>query len=325
MSIVSEFTDSNSSSSVPGTCPICFTSGPFSPRPSPKAFRLFDCANCGIVFLFPLPSESELATLYDKRYYGDNRRKFLAPIEAGVAALTRLKWKRLERLLSPGGRLLDIGCGRGTLLTLARASGFEALGIERASPVGHSIPGILYKSLPECNFPNSHFQLVVLWHVLEHLPDPVTTLREIHRILQPRGWLSIAVPNYGGAQAEASGTCWFHLDVPRHFWHFRFSSLQGLLSHSGFRITHSSTFSLEYDWFGTVQSWMSRTFQDENRLYSQLKGELAAPMKERISRLATAVLLAPPAAASVLWDAARGRGQTLTVMAQKLESETGGN
>jgi len=270
-----------------------------------------------LVFLFPQPQPEELAGLYDEKYYGEERRKFLGPIEAGIALLTGWKWKKLKPLLAPGDRLLDIGCGRGTLVRMARQAGWEAYGIERPSPGAHSSPHIFYRDLEECRFPDAHFQVVVLWHVLEHLPDPRATLGEVHRILRPGGWLSLAVPNFGGAQARASGPHWFHLDVPRHFWHFRLSTLQNVLESSGFRPARCATLSLEYDWFGTLQSWMNRAFGDENRLYALLKREAPQPLPQRIFRLTTATALAWPALASTLWDAARGQGGTLTLRAQK--------
>ncbi len=321
LSTVSEYTDLSSSSNAPRACPVCAFGGPFASRPSPEGFHLFECSGCGVVFLFPLPSESQLASFYDEAYYGEERRKFLSPVEIGIAALSSLKWSRLQSLLSRGDRMLDIGCGRGALLRFARNAGFEAYGIERPSPVGHAVPGVLYKSLPECNFPDNHFQLVVLWHVLEHLSNPVATLQEIHRILKPGGWLSLAVPNYGGAQARASGRHWFHLDLPRHFWHFRRSSLEALLARNGFRVSNCATMSLEYDWYGTLQSWMNRAFHDRNRLYAVLKGSETNPVSKNLFRLTAASVLAVPALASALWDAARGDGGTLTVTAQKLAPE----
>ena len=154
-----------------------------------------ECAQCGSVFLFPQPSDAELAPFYSETYYGKGRKKFFSAAEASGAALTRLKWNRLRPLLGNDGPLLDIGCGRGALLKLARAVGVEAYGIERPSPLEHSVPNVFTKDLAECSFPDQQFQLVVLWHVLEHLHNPAQTLREIHRILKPGGWLSLAVPN----------------------------------------------------------------------------------------------------------------------------------
>ena len=188
---------------------------------------------------------------------------------------------------------------------------------ERASPVGHILPYVFRQEVAECAFPDNHFQVVVLWHVLEHLRDPRALLREIHRILAPGGWLSLAVPNLGGAQAQASGSHWFHLDVPRHFWHFRPRSLQYLLERHGFQLISWKTLSFEYDWFGTVQSWMNYALDDRNRLYSLLKREAPQPALEWIVRVAAASALALPALASALWDAACGQGGTLTLLAQK--------
>lgn len=300
---------------------MCSSAGPFVVRPSPEGFHLFECSACGVVFLFPLPSEAQLASYYDKNYYGTDRKKFHSPIEIAIAALSAMKWNSLRPMLIPGGRIMDVGCGRGTLLRHARDAGFEAIGIERPSDVGHAVPGVIYKSLPECNFPDDHFQLVVIWHVLEHLPDPLSMLQEIHRILKPGGRLSLAVPNYGGAQARASGADWFHLDLPRHFWHFRRPSLQALLARSGFQITTCSTFSFEYDWYGTLQSWMNRAWHDDNRLYAVLQGAESMPVSKNLFRLGAASLLAIPALASTLWDSARGDGGTLTVTTRKIEVE----
>jgi len=258
-----------------------------------------------------------MAACYDEAYYGTDRKKFFSAAEAAVAFLTRRKWKRLEPLLAPGGPLLDIGCGRGTLLRVARSHGVEAFGVERPSPVGHALPDVFERPLRDCAFPDGHFQLVVLWHVLEHLPHPAETLGEVHRILRPGGWLSLAVPNFGGAQSRASGARWFHRDLPRHLWHFRGPALERLLQGKGFRVARRGTFSLEYDGFGTLQSWMNRAFRDDNGLYAVLQGESGFSVPTRLARLTAAAALALPALGSALWDAARGQGGTLTLTAQK--------
>ena len=269
------------------------------------------------MFLHPLPGEAQLNALYSENYYGKGRRKFAGFLEGIIAQLTLLKWKRLQVLLGRGDRVLDVGCGRGTLVKLARSAGFEAYGLERHYPDSPFSPHIFYHDLTESGFLDNQFQVVVLWHVLEHLPEPAESLREIYRLLKPGGWLSVAVPNFGGAQARASGPRWFHLDLPRHYWHFEAHSLEGLLERSGFRITHRATLSVEYDWFGTLQSWMNRVADNDDRLYSLLKGKLQAPLGAKAGQLALAAALAGPALASALWDAARGQGGTLTLLARK--------
>jgi len=231
--------------------------------------------------------------------------------------LTAVKWRRLRPLLKTGERLLDVGCGRGTLVQMARADGVEAFGVERDFPHGEPSDHIIYKDLMECAFPSAHFRLVILWHVLEHLNDPEATLEEIHRILAPGGWLSLAVPNYGGAQAGASGAHWFHLDLPRHFWHFRPQTLRRLAEEHGFRVIDQGTYSFEYDWFGTLQSWLNSGFRDDNRLYGVLRGARRVGHLDSLLRLALASGLALPALGSAIWDAARGQGGTLYLLLQK--------
>jgi len=276
-----------------------------------------ECSSCGVGFLHPQPSEAELARHYDEAYYGKGRKKFLSPVEAGIRALTWTKWRSIRDLLAPGERMLDIGCGRGTLIRMAREAGVEAYGLERSSPEEHPLPYVFYKDLEDCRFPDGHFRLVTLWHVLEHLRDPLSSLKEIHRILAPQGWFSVAVPNFGGAQAEAAGQHWFHLDLPRHLWHFRRRSLESLLAKAGFRAVRCSTLSFEYDWYGTLQSWLNRAWADENRLYSVLKGRPVSGA-EKAQRLTAAAALAVPALGSALWDAARQRGGTLNILAQRI-------
>lgn len=301
---------------------MCSERGPFGSADATAPFHLYRCQACGIVFLSPLPDSEELDGLYSEVYYGKERRKFSSIIEGTIAALTLLKWKRLRPLLRPGDRLLDVGCGRGTLVHLARAAGIEAYGLERHFPGAPCSPHIFYHDLNECKFPEGHFQVVVLWHVLEHLPEPVAALQEIHRVLRPGGWLSVAVPNFGGAQARASGGDWFHLDLPRHFWQFEPQSLERMLDTVGFRTTRRGTLSLEYDWYGTLQSWMNRLVNDKDRLYSLLKGRTSQPLGSRVAELALASALAPPALVSALWDAALGRGGTLTLLVQKSSKPT---
>ena len=270
-----------------------------------------------MVFLHPLPEADELALYYNQNYYGEGRKKFFSPIEAAVRRLTAMKWRRLQPCVGRGQRMLDIGCGRGTMVNLARAEGVDAYGVERNFPHGTPNPHIYYKDLFDCQFPADNFQLVILWHVLEHLAEPKKSLAEIYRILAPGGWLSLAVPNYGGAQAEASGKHWFHLDIPRHFWQFRPKPLQQMIEQQGFHLVQAGTYSFEYDWFGTLQSWLNSGFGDDNTMFEVLKGERPLMHGTSLKSLALGSALALPALGSAVLDAARERGGTLFLLLRK--------
>ena len=301
-------------------CPLCDSTGPFTLPAAPAGFRLHDCAGCRMVFLHPLPGEEELSLYYNKNYYGEGRKKFFSPLEIVIRQLTVMKWRRLQPHVRRGERLLDIGCGRGTMVKLAREAGVEAWGVERDfphGPHGQLNPHIHYKNLFDCGFPDGNFQMVILWHVLEHLADPKKSLAEIHRIIAPGGFLSLAVPNYGGAQAEASGKHWFHLDIPRHFWQFRPAPLQRMIEQQGFLVAGTSTFSFEYDWFGTLQSWLNSSLGNENTLFEVLKGEHPLASGSSLLSLAMGSALALPALGSAILDASRSRGGTIFLLLQK--------
>ena len=81
----------------------------------------------------------------------------------------------------------------------------------------------------------------MIWHVLEHLHDPKGALLEARRILRPGGRLVVAVPNFSSLQARWAGAAWFHLDLPRHLWHFPLAALRRLLADCGFEIRRSTT------------------------------------------------------------------------------------
>lgn len=298
-------------------CPLCESTGPFTLPEAPAGFHLYDCTACSFVFLHPLPGEDELSLYYDQGYYGQGRKKFFSPLEAAVRQLTLLKWRRLRPFVRRGDEMLDIGCGRGTMVELARAEGVEAYGVERSFPHGTPNPHIYYQDLFDCGFPAGQFRMVILWHVLEHLAEPRRSLAEINRILAPGGYLSLAVPNFGGAQAEASGRNWFHLDIPRHFWQFRSRSLYRLIEQQGFRLVNEGTYSFEYDWFGTLQSWLNGMLDDDNRFFEVLKGELPLLKARSLLSLALGTALAPAALVKALLDAGHGRGGTLFLLLQK--------
>ena len=154
--------------------------------------------------------------------------------------------------------MLDVGCGRGVLLSALAERGFESHGFEvsPAAAAGVDPRAIMGfgKNLEEAAYPRSYFDQVIIWHVLEHLPDPRRTLDEIPPCLKPGGRLVVAVPNYSSLQARCFGAGWFHLDPPRHLYHFPVEGLRRLLESTGFQVDREHHFSLRQNPFGWVQS-----------------------------------------------------------------------
>jgi len=146
------------------------------------------------------------------------------------------------------GVLLDVGAGIGIFVQIACEAGYQASGIEisaHAVTTGTTHNGIslVQGDFLTANLQDAHFDIVTFWHVFEHLLHPNDVLRKAHRILRPGGILVIALPNFGSLQAEIFRGRWYHLDVPRHLFHFSPSTLQKLVRHSGFSVQ-----TIEYGW-----------------------------------------------------------------------------
>ena len=158
----------------------------------------------------------------------------------------------LQRCARGGGRqaaLLDIGCGSGTFLHLARQRGFDAHGMD-VSEQAVAVARAQYDLAVHCGDIGSDlwqaraFDFITMFHVLEHLPDPRQALDYAHGLLKPDGSLILQVPNAASLQARAFGARWYGLDVPRHLINFTPRSLGLLLDQAGFSWRIVQRFSL---------------------------------------------------------------------------------
>ena len=161
-----------------------------------SAAKLVECVACGYRFANPRPSQAEIATSYSREDFYDEWIK----AEAGRL---RMWSKRLELLKRAGSkvRLLDVGAGIGTFLSLARAQfGWEVVGTEvSASAIRIARDRYSIELLPgrveDLALSVGAFDLITLWHVLEHVPSPAKTLALCRTLLAPGGLLAVAVPN----------------------------------------------------------------------------------------------------------------------------------
>jgi 2-polyprenyl-3-methyl-5-hydroxy-6-metoxy-1,4-benzoquinol methylase len=237
--------------------------------------RLVVCPTCELGSLHPMPSEAEVQGFYPTEYYGAEGKKFTSLVELPLRLVGRRKVSFLTRGLRPGARVFDLGCGRGVLLSALADRGFEVHGLELSAAAARGADPRarirIAPTLAAAEYPGAFFDRAVVWHVLEHLRDPAATLVELRRVLAPDGELVISVPNFSSLQARWAGPAWFHLDPPRHLWHFSLEALRRLVKRAGFVVASEHHFSLRQNPFGWVQSALNRdTALPRNGLYSLL-------------------------------------------------------
>ena len=237
--------------------------------------RLVICARCGVGWLYPIPDAAVIASFYPDVYYGSQASKFTPVVERLVRLVGSRHIKFLCAGLPRGARVLDVGCGRGVLLAALAERGFEVHGVElsatAAGGADRRAKVRIAPDLADAAYSTGFFDQVIIWHVLEHLPDPQRTLREVWRILRPGGRVIVAVPNFESVQARWAGSAWFHLDAPRHLYHFPLSALRRLLEDSGFVCESEHHFSLRQNPFGWIQSGLNRiSWLPRNGLYTLL-------------------------------------------------------
>lgn len=215
------------------------------------------CTKCGLVFANPQPSDKELSAIYDEHYY--EQFGFIEGPNASDLALARMKRATYNSILDiaqpamlPGGkRLLDIGCGLGFSLFAAMERGFDALGIDPLAPGNPELrPGrrVLQGTL-ETFQPDAPFDLVSMVDVIEHVRDPVGTIRRLVRLLAPGGVVALATNDSSSLGARLLGPRWTHYHRA-HLWFFTPDTLRDVAVSAGLEVVRTApiprTYNLDY-------------------------------------------------------------------------------
>jgi SAM-dependent methyltransferase len=198
------------------------------------------CAECGLVYVSPRLKPEWRAAFNSWDVVSDRREMY----EAQASYHLRTSRRRLERLESVQGRpglILDVGCATGYFLGIARQRGWQIRGVEidpqpAAEAQARLGPVVTVGSLTEAPYPNGQFDCVHLNDVIEHLPDPLGTLRAARRLLHPAGVLFVGTHNRAGLRARLSGDRWSDLGGLDHLYCFDATTLRRLVRQAGFQV-----------------------------------------------------------------------------------------
>ncbi len=200
---------------------------------SKEIFELCYDAKYEMLVTTPKPDTSKLHTYYESEDYishTDAKRSLFEKVYHIAKTYALRKKVNLITTLHQGkGTLLDIGAGTGDFLVTAKASGWKCYGAEPNAAARELAvqKGIEIKE-DTAVYVDHHFDIITMWHVLEHVPNLEDQITALKRLLKPNGVLLIAVPNYKSYDAKYYAAYWAGYDVPRHLWHFSKQSIQKL-------------------------------------------------------------------------------------------------
>lgn len=251
------------------SCPICRSDdvGPYIECRDRHygirgTFGTRQCNACGLVYLDPMLSTSELAGLYPENYYSYQPPQMPSGMKRVVKRMLWLERKTLMPEFTKPGALLDVGCGAGQYLLEMQSRGWRVHGSElskEAADAGKSVGlDIRGGELMDAGFADQEFDLVRSNHSLEHMADPRHVLREMHRVLKSDGTLVIGVPNIDGLLARLFGRYWWNFGVPVHTYNFNTKNIRLLLSQCGFTVVRIRYYSDYSSLLGSIQILVNR-------------------------------------------------------------------
>ncbi len=249
-------------------CPVCtlicshkiFTAKDFNRHVSDSSFDYFICESCKTVFLDHVPEN-----LAD--YYAGEYPAYDKPKASELEARAKKEHYKINLVMqyAVGNSLLEVGPSYGAFLYLASREGFQAKAIEMdpdcCSYITNNIGVEVYQALDveTCLAGLGKFDVITLWHVVEHLMSPVQILEKLFDHLSPGGILVIAAPSSASPEFRLFGRYWVHLDAPRHLHFIPLNALIKLCENLGLSVICSSTNGTNESVYNNF-SWFKRSF-----------------------------------------------------------------
>jgi 2-polyprenyl-3-methyl-5-hydroxy-6-metoxy-1,4-benzoquinol methylase len=220
---------------------------------SQNQWNVYQCTECNLGVLDPRPDDEELANLYQQEYF---QSQYNDELQVNSPEMNRRLAQEKHRLrffhkYKKKGNVLDIGCGRGYFLLACRKKGYNVEGIDVSDDVAAyvsrelNIPVHIGK-VGDIELPDKTFDVITMWHSLEHTADPNIYIQKARRWLKDDGILVVDVPNYASHDAIKTWDNWVGWQIPYHFYHFTKSSLVTLMQKHGFAVVRNKHYLSEY-------------------------------------------------------------------------------
>ena len=213
---------------------------------SKKLFQVWECKSCSVRFTQDVPGTNDIAPYYKSDAYishSETAKGFINKLYHVARSYTLASKKRLVQKNSSqrNGNLLDVGAGTGAFAAYMRNGGWTVTGLEPGATARENAKKLHNIELEPAEhlfkLTHSSFDVITLWHVLEHVHSLHEYMNAFRKLLTNKGSLIVAVPNYTSYDATVYSGAWAAYDVPRHLYHFSPKSTKRLLHQHGFKLT----------------------------------------------------------------------------------------
>ena len=201
---------------------------------SQETFELLYDENLDMLITHPQPSLEKLPSYYESVDYishTDGNKSLFEKMYQFVKTIALKNKLKLINSESQKGRILDIGAGVGDFLSVCKNDGWDTIGIEpsdKAKTIAKSKGVLFVENVSELE--SNSFDVITMWHVLEHVPDVENQIIELKRLIKSNGTIIIAVPNFKSYDAKHYKEFWAAFDIPIHLWHFSKTAIQKLFA-----------------------------------------------------------------------------------------------
>lgn len=215
-------------------------------------FEVVTCKDCELTYVTPRLDDSTLIDeVYGEKYWASEAAKAhgYTDYRSERPLYKKTYAKRMavvKRHFQSPGRVLDVGCAAGYFLEVMKENGWDVTGLEPSDSIRERAAEALGADnvrgglLGQVDFGDQRFDLITMWDVIEHIPDPVAAVREVKKLLAPGGKFLIETQNIDSRAAKTLGPKWQHFKHFEHIYHFNAKTLGDVLTRGGFKMVENS-------------------------------------------------------------------------------------